>query len=168
MRIIAIIVNLIQIAIILTIFLIQGMALGGQTIVLYFLLLVFALINLLVLLFYTVNVPINPPLFGEEKPGIVKRQDVRVSYRTGQRPIFWVADQEVTILDLAENGARFSFPRSLRMRKRMHGEIALLCGKTIKVKGQLLRREGDEATLVFKSPISQDILLYERRMTQNR
>jgi hypothetical protein len=168
MRIIAIIVNLVQIGIILTVFLSKGMALGSGTVVVFFLLLLFAFINLLVLLFYTVNIPINPPLFGEEKPGIVKRQDVRVSYRTGQRPIFLLGDREVQILDLAEKGARFSIPRGMRIKKRVRGEIALLCGKTIKVKGQLHRREGDEATLVFKTAVSQDTLMSERRMTQSR
>jgi hypothetical protein len=167
MRIIAIIANLVQMAIILTVFLVQGMTLSGHTILIYFLLLLFAFINLLVLLFYAVNVPMNQPLFGEDKPGIVKRQDVRVSYRTGSRPILTLGDREAAVLDLAENGARFSLPRNLRIQKRIRGEIALLCGKTVKVKGQLTRREGNEVTLVFKTPLSQDVLIEERRMTQS-
>jgi hypothetical protein len=167
MRIIAIIANLVQMAMILTVFLIQGMALDGYTILIYFLLLVFAFINLLVLLFYSVNVATNQPLFGEEKPGIVKRQDARVSYRTGPQPVMTILDRQVPVLDLAENGARFSIPRNVAMKKRIRGNIALLCGKTIHFKGQLARREGNEATLFFKTPMPTDTLVLERRMTQN-
>ena len=166
MRIIAIIINLVQMAIIVTLFLIQGMELDGYTILVYFLMLVFAFINLLVLLFYSVNVATNQPLFGEEKPGIVKRQDARVSYRTGPQPMMSVGDRQVPVLDLAENGARFSIPRHVTLKKRFRGKIALLCGKTVHFKGQLARREGSEATLFFKTPLSVDTLLLERRMTQ--
>lgn len=164
MRIAAIIANLTQMGIILTFFIIQGITLSGYTIMIYFLLLLFAFINLLVLLFYTTNVATNTPLFGEEKPGIIKRQDVRVLYRTGPQPTLIMGDQKIPILDLAEKGARFILPRNLRLKKRVRGEIVLLCGKTIKVKGQMARREGNEVSLVFKTPLSQDTLLLERRM----
>lgn len=166
MRIVAIIANLIQMGIILTVFILQGITLEGYEVVVYFLLLMFAFVNLLVLLFYTTNAATNTPLFGEEKPNIIKRQDVRVFYRTGPQPTLIVGDHKVSILDLAENGARFILPRNLRLKPRMRGEIALLCGKTIKVKGRMTRREGNEVSLVFKTPLSQDILLLERRMIQ--
>lgn len=166
MRITAIITNLVQMGIILTVFIIQGAAMSGYAIMISFLLLLFAFINLLVLLFYTTNVATNTPLFGEEKPGIIKRQDIRVLYRTGPQSSLMVGDQEIPILDLAENGARFILPRNLKLKKRVQGEIALLCGKTIKVKGHMARREGNEVTLVFKTPLSQDTLLLERRMIQ--
>jgi hypothetical protein len=167
MRIAAIIANLAQMGIILTVFIIQGLTLSGYTIMVYFLLLLFAFINLLVLLFYTTNVATNTPLFGEEKPGIIKRQDVRVLYRTGPQPMLILGDLKIPILDLAENGARFILPRNLRLKKRVRGEIVLLCGKTIKVKGRMARREGNEVSLVFKTPLSQDTLLLERRMIQS-
>ena len=167
MRIIAIIINLVQMAMIVTVFLIQGITLDGYTIMIYFLLLVFAFINLLVLLFYSVNVATNQPLFGEDKPGIVKRQDARVSYRTGPQPVMVIGDLQVPVLDLAENGARFSVSRNVAIKRRIRGKIALLCGKTINFKGQLARREGNEATLFFKTPLSTDTLVVERRMTQN-
>lgn len=167
MRITAIIANLAQMGIILTVFIIQGITLSGYTIMVYFLLLLFAFINLLVLLYYTTNVATNTPLFGGEKPGIIKRRDVRVLYRIGPQPTLIVGDKKIPILDLAENGARFILPRNLRLKKRVRAEIVLLCGKTIKVKGHMARREGNEVTLVFKTPLSQDTLLLERRMIQS-
>jgi hypothetical protein len=167
MRITAIIVNLIQMGMILTIFIMQGATMGGYAIMVSFLLILFAFINLLVLLFYTTNVATNAPLFGEEKPGIIKRQDIRVSYLSGPRPAALIAcDRKIPILDLAENGARFLLPQGFKFKKRVQGEIALLCGQTIKVKGHMARREGDEVSLVFKTPLSQEILLLERQTIQ--
>jgi len=163
MRIFAIIVNLAQMGIILTIFLVQGLKLGGPIILVFFVMLVFAFINLLVLLFYTVNMVTNSPIIGEEKPGIVKRQDLRVTYKSDLHPSLIIEGQRFTVLDVAENGVRFSIPRNQRIKKRVRAEMTLLCGDTLTPRGSLARREGNEATLMFKKPLSLETLSKERR-----
>lgn len=167
MRIFAIIVNLIQMGMILTIFLVQGLTLGGPVILAFFLMLLFAFINLLILLFYTVNMVTNSPIIGEEKPGIVKRQDQRVSYRSDAHPSLIIEGQSFSVLDVAENGVRFSIPRNQRIKKRGRAELTFICGDTLTVRGSLTRREGNEATLMFKKPISLEILSKERRTIES-
>jgi hypothetical protein len=166
MRIFAVIINLVQMGIVLTVFLGQGLKLGGSIILVFFLMLVFAFINLIVLLFYAVS-DTNSPILGEEKPGIVKRQDLRVTYTPNRQPSLFIEGQRFSVLDLAENGVRFSIPRNQRIKRRARAEITLLCGQTFKVRGGLGRREGNDATLMFKKPLSFETLSTERRMVQN-
>jgi hypothetical protein len=166
MRWLAIAVNLVQIGIILGLFLTNGLTLGGSTIMVFFVLLLFALINLIVLLFYTINTAEDQPLFGREKTPIVKRQDLRVNYNTGTQPVFNTGKQHFHILDLAENGFRIGLDRNMQCRKRLNGQIALLCGTVLNVKGILSRREGDEAAFLFKNSIDYHILLQEKQAVQ--
>jgi hypothetical protein len=166
MRWLAIAVNLVQIGTILGLFLTKGLTLGGSTIMVFFVLLLFALINLIVLLFYTINTAADQPLFGREKAPIVKRQDLRVSYVSGLQPVFSTGKQRFSLLDLAENGLRISLDRNTKCRKHLSGQIALLCGTTLNVKGILARREGDEAALLFKKPVDYQVLLQERQAVQ--
>ncbi len=163
MRWLAIAVNLIQIGIILGLFLVKGLMLGGSTIMVFFMLLLFALINLIVLLFYTINTAADQPLFGRETAPIVKRQDLRVSYTATVQPVFSTGKQQFTILDLAENGLRINLDRNQRCRKRLRGRIDLLCGRILNVKGILIRREGDEAALLFRKPVDYNVLLQEKQ-----
>ncbi len=163
MRWLAIAVNLVQIGIILALFLIKGLTLGGSTIMVFFMLLLFALINLIVLLFYTINIAADQPLFGREKPPIVKRQDLRISYAAAAQPLFNTGTHRFPILDLSENGMRISLDRNQRCRKRLRGQIEMLCGKILNVKGALVRREGDEAAFLFRKPVDYKVLLQEKQ-----
>lgn len=167
MRWLAIAVNLAQIAIVLALFITKGLSFGGMTILSFFFLLLFALINLIVLLFYTINIAPDSPRFGREKIPIVKRQDLRVNYPPGRRPSLAVGKMSHPILDLAENGMRIGLDRNARIKRRIKGQITLLCGKVIDVKASMVRREGDEAALLMNRPMEYDLLLQEKQKVQS-
>ena len=160
MRAVAIVANLLQMVIILVVFTLQGIALGGMTVFLLFVLLLIAAFNLLTLLFH--GEP-DRSLVGGEKPGIVKRQDLRVVYTTSPYPVLSLRHQEFSLLDIAESGARFTINRHDTIKKRLRGKITLLCGDVLDIKAVLIRREGDEAALLFKTPISYSTLLKEKQ-----
>jgi len=160
MRVSAILANLIQMVIVLSIFLWQGISLGGLTILALFVLLIIASFNLLVLLF--------PKGMGrngivEDKKAIIKRQDLRVSYTGGSQPALMIGRQRYDVLDIAESGIRILIGRHERLKKRAKCHIDLLCGEVLTIKTLLVRRDGDEAALAFKPPIEYRILLKEKK-----
>lgn len=164
MRILAIVVNLAQIALILAIYFANGLSLGDALVLAMFGLLIFAFVNLLVLLFYTTASEREQPLAGREKPVLIKRRDVRVVYAPGPGPDLAVGRRTYAVLDLAENGLRFNLGRQARFRKHVRGRITLLCGKCISFKGSLLRRQGAEAALGFSHPVDIPLLLEEQKV----
>lgn len=160
MRAVAIVANLVQMVIVLVIFTLQGLALGGLTVLLLFILLIIAAFNLLTLLFQGET---ERSLVGGQKPGIVKRQDLRVIYSTNSYPFLSLRHQQFILLDIAESGARFRIDRHETIKKRLRGKITFLCGDTLDIKATLVRRQGDEAALLFKSPIGYALLLKEKQ-----
>ncbi len=160
MRAVAIVANLLQMVIVLVIFILQGLALGGLAVLLLFMLLIIAAFNLLALLFMG---EAEGSLVGGQKPGIVKRQDLRVLYAANSHPTLSLRHQEFSLLDIAESGARFRIDRHESIKKRLRGKITLLCGDTLDVKATLIRRQGDEAALRFKNPIGYATLLKEKQ-----
>ena len=101
MRTAAIISNLVQMVIVLAIFVLQGLSFDGWTILGLFILLIIACFNLLVLLFHGFA---DQHLIGKEKPPIVKRQDLRVVYRSHIQPLMDMGKRSFSILDIAESG----------------------------------------------------------------
>lgn len=160
MRVTAILANLIQMVIVLAIFLWQGISLGGLTILALFVLLIIASFNLLVLLFPT---SMNRKSIVEDKKAIIKRQDLRVSYAAGFQPALTIDKQRYEVLDIAESGIRILVGRHERLKKRAKCHINLLCGEVLNIKTILVRRNGDEAALVFNPPIEYRILLKEKQ-----
>ena len=160
MRAAAIILNLVQMIIVLVIFVLQGLTFGGWTILGLFILLVIACFNLLLLLFHGFS---DKQLIGEEKPAIVKRQDLRVAYRSGFQPVLAIGKQSFSILDIAESGVRFSVDRNAHIKKRSRARIELLCGETLHVRAMVVRRQGDEAALHLKQPLGYTVLLKEKQ-----
>lgn len=164
MRAAAVVANLVQMVLILTIFIGHGISLGGWTILALFFLLLIAFINLVVLLFHS---PDSPVLIASEKKGITKRQDFRVTYLTNNQPVLAVGHQHYSVLDLAESGLRLSIGRHERLKKRIRGHMTLLCGESLDIQATLMRREGNEAAVVFKQTIDYHTLLKEKQLAQN-
>lgn len=160
MRITAIMANLIQMVIVLSIFLWQGLTLGGFTILALFVLLIIASFNLLVLLFPD---SMDRGSIVDEKKSIIKRQDLRVSYSIGAQPALTIGKQRYDVLDVAESGIRILIGRHERLKRKAKCHIELLCGEVLNVKTQLVRRNGDEAALVFRPPIEYRVLLKEKQ-----
>jgi uncharacterized membrane protein len=163
MRLFAIVINLAQISLILAIFLMQGLSLGGLLIVVIFVLLIFAFVNLLVLMFYTASTAIHQPLIESDKQASIKRKDLRVVYALGPRAVIHIGKQQFWVSDLSENGLRFGIQRDERCKKRIRGRVILVCGKTLSMNGWLVRREGSEAAMMFKHPVDYQTLLEEKQ-----
>jgi len=160
MRIAAIIANLVQMVIVLSVFLLQGISLGGLTILALFMLLIIACFNLLVLLF---SGDTGKGGIVDEKKAVVKRQDLRVSYLTGAQPTLKMGDRHYDVLDIAESGVRIVVGRHERLKKRTKCQIDLLCGECMHVKTVAIRRHGDEAALAFKPPIEYPVIVKEKQ-----
>jgi hypothetical protein len=162
MRLFAILASLVQIVLILATFFSMGLQLGGQLILLLFILLIIAVINLFALLLCRVKTASDPPLIAKQKPQVIKRQDLRVAYREQTQPALIVGPERFAVIDLAENGVRIRLDRRQRLKKRISGIIELKDGSQIPVKGRLSRREADEAAFKFKKPIEYQTLLKEK------
>jgi hypothetical protein len=160
MRVAAIIFNLIQMAIVLAIFVLQGMSFTGWTILGLFILLIIACFNLLVLLFHSFS---DQQLIGGEKPAIVKRQDLRVVYRGNAKPLLKIGGRSFPVLDIAESGLRIRIDRNESIKKRFKGCLKLMCGEAFNIRAVVVRREGDDAAMQFKYPLSYALLLKEKQ-----
>jgi hypothetical protein len=160
MRAAGIIFNLVQMVIVLAIFVLQGLTFGGWTILGLFILLIIACFNLLVLLFHGLS---DQNLIGGEKSLLVKRQDLRVAYRSGVQSVFAIGKQSFSVLDIAESGVRFSINRHEHIKKRFRARIELVCGETLNVKAIVVRRQADESAVRFKQPLGYAVLLKEKQ-----
>lgn len=160
MRGVAIVANLIQMVIVLSIFLWQGISLGGWTILSLFVLLIIASFNLLVMLFPTNT---DSGAIVNNKKVITKRQDLRVNYKTGVQPVLTMGKKRYDVIDIAESGIRIVVGRHERLSKRSKSHLSLLCGEVLNIKTVLIRRNGDEAALAFKPPIEYRILVKEKQ-----
>ena len=163
MRAVAVIANLIQMIIVLSVFLLQGFVLGGWTVFALFVLLMIAFLNLLVLLFHAALSGTDQTRIFKDSSPIIKRQDFRVTYKIHNGPMLTIGKRKFKVIDLSENGSRFSVGRNETIKKRMRGQLTLLCGRSIEFKAVLHRRQGSEAVIQFKYPISYDVLLEEKR-----
>lgn len=163
MRLIAVVANLAQMTIILLVFLLKGVALGGWTIIALFLLLLIAFFNLLVLLFHSALSHKDQAGTAGDKTAITKRQDLRVVYMSDPYPILTIGKRRFSVSDLSENGLRIRIGRNESLKRRLRAQLALLCEETMNVKASLIRREGDEAALSLKQPIDYAVLLKEKQ-----
>ena len=163
MRAVAVIVNLVQMIIVLLVFIVQGFVLGGWTVFALFILLLIAFLNLLVLLFHPSMAGSDRMKLVKDHASIIKRQDQRVIYPAARRPVLMIGNRKFDILDLSEQGLRFSIGRNEQLRKRMRCRLTLLSGQTLNFKAVLIRREGGHAVLQFKQPIAYRKLIDEKQ-----
>ncbi len=163
MRTIAIVAGLAQMAIIFMVFFLKGLALGGWLLFALILLLVMAFVNLLILVFHCRLSPKDEKQTTKEKPAIVKRKDLRVTYTSAQYPTFSVGNRGFAVTDLSENGLRIRIDRKEPLKKRMRGYLVFLSSETLTVKVKLIRREDEEAALAFKEPLDYALLLREKQ-----
>ena len=164
MRVITVVANLAQMAIVLSIFLLKGPALGGWTVFALFVLLMIAFVNLLMLLFHSTLSHKVPGKGTKEKAAIIKRQDLRVAYLSEPYPALTVGKRKFSVSDLSENGLRIRIGRHEQLKKRFRGHLDLLCDASLAVKAVLIRRQGDQAALALKEPLDYAVLLKEKKI----
>jgi hypothetical protein len=166
MRLLAIIASLAQLSVVLLLYYNLRVQPGGWVVSALFGLLVVALINLIVLLFYTANKALHQPLFGPPKDAY-KRQDLRIKYVAPPYPTLIVNARPYHVLDLSERGLRFSALPDDPLPKRIRGRVTLLSGRSLSFNGNLIRRQGDQAAVGFTRPIEKEILLGENCVVQS-
>ncbi len=161
MRILAVVANLIQFAIVLAIFFTGGSSMEPLATAGLFLLMIIAFVNLLALLFHH-HFPEAEQDDGRRR-GTIKRRDIRVSYILGPRPYLETGKRRFEVQDLSERGVRFRVYPPVKIRRRIKGRIRLLCGRVIDVKGTVIRRQGDEVAICLRDPIPYPVVLAEKK-----
>jgi predicted signal transduction protein with EAL and GGDEF domain len=163
MRAAAVAANLVQMVIVLFVFVLQGIAMDGRTILALFILFIIACFNLLVLLFTDQK---DQGSMVDDNKTIIKRLDFRVGYTSGTQPKLIIGDQHYDLIDVSEGGAKIAIGRHERLKKRSRCRVNLLCGEKFKTKAAVIRREGNEAALAFQSPVAYRVLLKEKQVVE--
>ncbi len=161
MRVLSIVANLIQLAVVLAIFLSTGSCLEPLATAGLFLLMIIAFVNLLTLLFHYPFQQADRE--ASQRPGPIKRRDIRVSYILGPRPYLDTGNQRFEVQDLSEQGIRFLVHPAAKIKRRVKGRIELLCGQTIDIKGVVIRRQGDEIAVALREAIPYPVVLAEKK-----
>jgi hypothetical protein len=161
MHIAAIIANVAQWGIILSIFFIRGLDLGGLVIGLLFVLMTVPLINFLAL-FFPGRAPTTPDAARMADNGMIKREAMRIRYPESRCPALHIGATAFAVIDLSEGGVRIRASLATPFKKKVAGEIHLLCGEQIHFKGSLLRREDSETVFHFIEPVGTALIMAEK------
>jgi hypothetical protein len=161
MKTAAIIANAAQLVIILAIFFIRGPDLGALVIFLLFLLMSVPCINFLAIFFS--NRPVAPPAVETDENGLVKREALRIRYPENTCPVLKTGDIAFAVRDLSEGGVRIIASGSTPFKKKVHGEIQLLCGDRLRFKATVMRREEGRVVFGFTDPIGTALLMGEKK-----
>lgn len=162
MKITAIVVNIAQLAIILTIFFIRGLELGALVIFLLFLLLLVPFINLLAFLFSSRSA-LGWDDAEIEPGGLIKRKAMRIHYPEDRCPELSTDGIAFAVSDISEGGVRIVASSDTVFKKKIDGDIKLLCGKVLRFKGRVLRGDNSEVVLQFLKPIGTAALVAEKK-----
>lgn len=158
----AIAANGIQPVLILAIFYIKGFELGAVVIFFLFLLMTVPFINFLLFLFYK-NTPVDPEPSETEPHPLVKRKALRILYHPDRRPVLNIKNQTHDIIDLSEGGLRIVLKNDQHLNKKVKGNIQLLAGNAINIKGVVQRNENNEAAIIFPKKLDIGLILAEKK-----
>jgi hypothetical protein len=162
MNIAAIVANVAQLAIILVVFFLRGLELGGLVIFLLFLLMVVPFVNLLAFLLSSRTAQAWNDA-EVQADGMIKRKAMRIHYSVDRRPVFSTDGIAYAVQDISEGGVRIVASADTVFKKKIDGEVLLLCGEVLQIKARVLRGEGGEVVLQFLKPIGTVALLKEKK-----
>ncbi|PIE67400.1 MAG: hypothetical protein CSA23_03900 [Deltaproteobacteria bacterium] len=162
MHVAAIIANVTQWIIILSIFLIKGLDLGGWVILLLFILMPVPLINFLALFFRT-PIDVGPDTDRMPENGLIKRTAMRIRYPEFHSPVLDIGNTTYAVVDLSEGGVRIRASQVSPFKKKVTGRIVLLCGERIQFKARLLRRGESETVFQFFDPLGTALIRAEQK-----
>jgi PilZ domain len=162
MKIAAIAANAAQLVIILVIFFIRGLDLGALVIFLLFLLMSVPFINFLAILFSSRPKPDSSRCDTSEN-GLVKREAMRIRYPEDHCPILTSGRTPFAVCDLSEGGVRIRASLSTPFKKKVRGELQLLCGDRVRFTATVVRREEGETVFKFTDSIGTAFLIGEKK-----
>lgn len=163
MKTVAIAANVAQLAAILLILFIRGLDLGALVIFLLFFLMAVPFINFLSLFF--THHPLPETSTGDaNRNGMVKREAVRVQYQEDHCPILKTSLGAFAVRNISEGGVCISAASTTPFKKRINGQIQLLCDDRLRFKARILRRDEGEVVFGFGTPIGTAILMEEKKI----
>ena len=163
MKTVAVVANVAQLAVILLILFIRGLDLGTLVIFLLFFLMAVPFINFLSL-FFTHHLPIGPSSEEDHENGMIKREAIRIHYQEDHCPIFKTNLGAFAVKNISEGGVCIRAASNTPFKKRINGQIRLLCGDRLKFKASVLRRNEGEVVFGFSIPIGTAILMEEKKV----
>ncbi len=163
MKIAAVVANVAQLVAILIIFFVGGLNLGALIIFLLFFLMAIPFVNFLVLFFAQPSQP-APAADRNEENRIVKREAMRVQYHEDHAPVLKTQLGAFAVKNISEGGVCVSASSGTPFKRRISGQIQLLCGDLLKFKATLMRRDEGEVVFGFKDPIGTAVLLEEKKI----
>ena len=159
MKLAAAIANITQLVVILLIFFIRGVELGGTVIFLLFLLMAVPFINFLAYVFTRRPYPANG---NAEREGMIKREALRVHYRQEGCPQLKIGDNRYMVNNLSEGGVSIAASSETPFKGSVKGEIDLLAGGRLRFRATVLRRSAGEVVFRFSHPIGTALLRDEK------
>jgi hypothetical protein len=162
MRIAAVAANTAQLIIILAIFFIRGLDLGALVIFLLFVLMSVPFINFLAL-FFGSRPMLKSVSNGSQDNGLVKRVAMRVRYPKAHCPALNTGGAAFAVIDISEGGVRIRASQSTPFKKKVRGEIQLVCGVRIQFNATVMRRDEGEAVFRLADPIGTALLREEEK-----
>ena len=163
MRTVAIAANVVQLAAIFLILFIRGPDLGALVIFLLFILMAVPFINFLSL-FFAHRRGQDPSSRQIHQNGMVKREAMRIHYQDDNCPILKTGQGAFAVRNLSEGGVCISAASTTPFKKRINGQILLLCGERVKFKASVMRRDEGEVVFSFRTPIGTAILMEEKKV----
>jgi len=163
MKNVAIVANVAQLAAILLILFIRGLDLGVLVIFLLFFLMAVPFINFLSL-FFAHHPLMGPSTENNHETEMIKREAIRIHYQEDHCPIFKTNLGAFAVKNISEGGVCISAASSTPFKKRINGQIQLLCGDRLKIRASVLRKDEGEVVFGFAIPIGTAVLMEEKKV----
>ena len=100
-----------------------------------------------------------------DKPydGSEKRTYIRIAYRPENRARLKIGENDLDVTDISESGIRIVNRNKIKLGKRIHGTLMLLCGKSIAIDGDIVWEKNGEFGLLLKHLIPSDYMEKEKK-----
>jgi hypothetical protein len=173
MKLFAVCANIVQLVIILYLFVVEGLSMGLMLIFALFFFMLVPFINFLALLFTKsqTDLALSSRKSSKAKRPLIKRQALRVAYLADYKAVLRIKEIPYEVVDVSEGGIRFLIGQQEIAKRRVAGELSLLRGDVLEVKGQIEERQDHQAALILKDLIPFFILSREKayvdRMIRN-
>ena len=92
-----------------------------------------------------------------------KRTYIRITYRPENRPKLKIGETDIDVVDISESGIRIVKHKKIKLDKRIHGTMTLLCGESVAIDGDMVWEKNGEFGLLLKHLIPSDDMEKEKK-----
>ena len=89
-----------------------------------------------------------------------RRKNLRVTYKPAEMPALKVGENEFKVADFSEWVLRL-YDSNIEFGHWVRGELTLLCGESIDVKGMVVKKERENTCITLLPHIEKEILVKE-------